>query len=108
VGVDLLVYLSNSVCLICLFTACVPPAIFFALVPYARCDTTLSAIFFIAAISLNGFCFSGLYSTHVDMAPDHAGTLMGITNSVGNVPGFLTEIVAEQFNKQGVSKWKEV
>ena len=85
------------------YVACFPTALFLGLVPYARCNTYMSSAFFIAAISINGFCYSGLYSTHVDMTPDHAGTLMGLTNSVGNMPGFLVEIVSEQFNKRGVS-----
>ena len=55
------------------------------------------------AMTFNGFCYCGLNSTHVDLAPDHAGTLMGITNSFGNIPGFLATIVADSFTKNGVS-----
>ena len=80
-----------------------PPAICLALIPTARCDTTYSSILFILAMTFNGACFSGMNSTHVDMAPDHAGTLMGITNSFGNIPGFLATIVANQFTGKGVS-----
>ena len=48
-------------------------------------------------MGLNGFIFSGLMSTHVDMAPNFAGTLMGITNSIGNIPGFIAPMVANAF-----------
>lgn len=43
----------------------------------------------------------------VDMAPDFAGTLMGITNSLGNIAGFLAPVVAAQFTKRGptVANW---
>ncbi|CAG2179341.1 unnamed protein product [Oppiella nova] len=48
--------------------------------------------------------------THVDMAPDYAGTLMGITNSLGNIPGFLAPIVANAFttNNNTLQGWSYV
>ncbi|KAI2798954.1 hypothetical protein BLOT_012573 [Blomia tropicalis] len=92
------------------FIAYMPPAICLALIPTARCDTTYSSILFILAMTFNGACFSGMNSTHVDMAPDHAGTLMGITNSFGNIPGFLATIVANQFTGKGqtIHNWSYV
>ena len=54
-------------------------------------------------MGLNGCSFSGFNSTHVDMAPDFAGTLMGMTNSIGNIPGFIAPLVAEAFYDKGVS-----
>ncbi len=53
-------------------------------------------------MGLNGCCFSGFNSTHVDMAPDFAGTLMGMTNSIGNIPGFVAPLVAASFYDKGV------
>ena len=81
-----------------------PGAVCLALVPTAQCNPTIAAILLILVMTLNGACHSGLNSTHVDLAPDHAGVLMGITNSIGNIPGFLATIVAERFTKNGVSK----
>jgi len=66
------------------------------------CDSTWSIIFFILAMGFNGCCYPGFNSTHVDMAPDFAGTLMGLTNSFGNIPGFIAPLVAASFYNSGV------
>lgn len=52
----------------------------------------------------------GLNSTHGDMSTRYAGVLMGITNGLGNIPGFLATIVAGQFTKNGdtVENWAPV
>jgi hypothetical protein len=36
------------------------------------------------------------------MAPDFAGTLMGLTNTFGNLPGFIAPIVANSLTSRGV------
>lgn len=36
------------------------------------------------------------------MAPTWSGALMGITNSIGNIPGFLATLVAAKFTQSGV------
>jgi len=40
-------------------------------------------------VGFNGFSFSGFQANHIDIASNFSGTLMGITNMVGNVMGFL-------------------
>lgn len=40
----------------------------------------------------NAFQNVGLGCAHLDMAAQHAGTLFGITNTFGNLPGFLVPI----------------
>lgn len=72
-------------------------------VTYSKCNTTLSIVFFTLAMGLNGCCYPGFNSTHVDMAPDFAGTLMGLTNTLGNLPGFIAPIVANALTEGGVS-----
>lgn len=73
------------------------------LIPYVECDTSLACLLLILVMTFNGGCHPGLNSTHVDMAPDFAGTLMGITNSIGNIPGFVATAMAKEFTKSGVS-----
>lgn len=48
----------------------------------------------------SGFIFSG-YNTpnHADLAPAYAGTLFGITNMIGTIPGFLAPQVNTMFIK---------
>ncbi|OMO61681.1 Major facilitator superfamily [Corchorus olitorius] len=40
-------------------------------------------------IALSSFALSGLYCTHQDMSPEYASILLGITNTVGAVPGIV-------------------
>jgi hypothetical protein len=55
------------------------------------------------ALGLNGFVYSGFMCTHVDMAPELAGTLFGITNTIASFPGFLAPSVANLITKNNVS-----
>ncbi|CAA0819939.1 Probable anion transporter 6- chloroplastic [Striga hermonthica] len=40
-------------------------------------------------LALSSFALSGLYCTHQDMSPEYASVLLGITNTVGAVPGII-------------------
>ncbi|KAI4376701.1 hypothetical protein MLD38_014435 [Melastoma candidum] len=40
-------------------------------------------------LALSSFTLSGLYCTHQDMSPEYASILLGITNTVGAVPGII-------------------
>ncbi|PIN22218.1 Permease of the major facilitator superfamily [Handroanthus impetiginosus] len=40
-------------------------------------------------LALSSFALSGLYCTHQDMSPEYASVLLGITNTVGAVPGIV-------------------
>ena len=86
-----------------LIIAFIPPAICIALIPIAGCNQIISCILLILAVTINGASFSGYNSTHVDMAPDFAGFLMGLTNSFGNIAGFVTPIVVDLFTNKEVS-----
>lgn len=39
--------------------------------------------------ALNAFVAGGFWVNHMDVAPRHAGTLMGITNTAGTLPGII-------------------
>ncbi|KAH9805394.1 putative anion transporter 6 [Citrus sinensis] len=42
-----------------------------------------------AGLALSSFALSGLYCTHQDISPEYASILLGITNTVGAVPGIV-------------------
>ncbi|XP_006287321.2 probable anion transporter 6, chloroplastic [Capsella rubella] len=42
-----------------------------------------------AGLALSSFALSGLYCTHQDISPEYASILLGITNTVGAVPGII-------------------
>ena len=50
---------------------------------------------------------SGFHVTHVDMAPDFAGTLMGITNGISNFNGIIAPFVVTALTdpKSKITEW---
>ncbi|KAH7671909.1 MFS transporter ACS family solute carrier family 17 protein [Dioscorea alata] len=40
-------------------------------------------------LALSSFALSGLYCTHQDISPEYASILLGITNTIGAVPGII-------------------
>ncbi|XP_010454342.1 PREDICTED: probable anion transporter 6, chloroplastic [Camelina sativa] len=42
-----------------------------------------------AGLALSSFALSGLYCTHQDISPEYASILLGLTNTVGAVPGIV-------------------
>lgn len=42
-----------------------------------------------AALSLNSGIFTGFFTNHMELAPNFAGTLLGITNSISNITSIL-------------------
>ena len=44
--------------------------------------------------AIGGFAVSGFFVNHMDIAPEHAGTLMGITNTAGTIPGIVGVMVS--------------
>lgn len=86
------------------------PAICLLLVTLVKCNPIANVSLFILAMALNGFVYSGYNVTHVDMSPDFAGTLMGITNCIANFTGFLAPIVVGIFTSEEhtVESWANV
>lgn len=52
-------------------------------------STTVAIILLATALGLNSGVITGFMSNHMDLAPNFAGTLMGITNSISNVTSIL-------------------
>ncbi len=46
------------------------------------------------ALFFAGFSFAGFAVNHLDIAPKYAGTLLGITNTVGTIPGVVGVLVS--------------
>ncbi|XP_020270545.1 probable anion transporter 6, chloroplastic isoform X2 [Asparagus officinalis] len=45
--------------------------------------------FLTSGLALSSFALSGLYCTHQDISPEYASILLGITNTVGAIPGIV-------------------
>ncbi|GFQ98058.1 putative inorganic phosphate cotransporter, partial [Trichonephila clavata] len=79
------------------------PAICLTAVAFLGCRPIIIVVLLSLAMGLNGFAFSGFICTHVDMSPDFAGTLYGITNCFSNFTGFLVPAFVGWINKDGQS-----
>ena len=71
------------------FSAFIPPAVCLCMLHFVGCHRYLVVVLLCATLGINGFNFSAVTCNQLDIAPKFAGTLMGITNSVGNIMGFL-------------------
>ncbi|XP_063244177.1 sialin-like isoform X2 [Bacillus rossius redtenbacheri] len=77
-------------------------------VSFAGCDRTAAvALMTVGTMTLGGM-FSGFLSNHIDIAPNFAGTLIGITNTVATIPGFLVPVLVGQLThgNQTIGQWR--
>ncbi|MFZ1742268.1 MAG: ACS family MFS transporter [Pontixanthobacter sp.] len=66
-----------------------------ALLIVGQATSAVAAIAIMTAGSaLGAFAVSGFFVNHMDIAPEHAGTLMGITNTAGTIPGIVGVLVS--------------
>jgi ACS family sodium-dependent inorganic phosphate cotransporter len=63
-------------------------ALFILLVPFAP-SAGVAVLMLSAVLGFGALTVSGYGTNHLDIAPNHAGMLMGITNTVGTVPGVV-------------------
>lgn len=61
--------------------------------------TVLAVILLILAVTMSGCVYSGYFVNHMDIAPQYAGTLMGIANGLAASSGFIAPYVASVITK---------
>jgi len=57
-------------------------------------QTALAVTLLTIAVSVSGCVFSGYLVNHMDIAPQYAGTLMGISNGIAASSGFIAPYIA--------------
>eukprot|EP00195_Chlamydomonas_chlamydogama_P013101 CAMPEP_0202904050 /NCGR_PEP_ID=MMETSP1392-20130828/27648_1 /ASSEMBLY_ACC=CAM_ASM_000868 /TAXON_ID=225041 /ORGANISM="Chlamydomonas chlamydogama, Strain SAG 11-48b" /LENGTH=531 /DNA_ID=CAMNT_0049591503 /DNA_START=299 /DNA_END=1894 /DNA_ORIENTATION=- len=57
--------------------------------PYVVDSTVLTVAAITASLGISSFSLAGLYCTHQDMSPKYASAMLGLTNTIGAVPGIL-------------------
>lgn len=77
------------------------PGLFLVLVPLAGCDGFWNMVLLAVAGGFHGMGHSGFMAAFVDLAPDFAGTLLGISNVIASIPGIaipamLGELLKDQ------------
>ncbi|CAF4767658.1 unnamed protein product, partial [Rotaria sp. Silwood2] len=62
---------------------------FLVAIGYMGCNHVGAVICCILAVAFLGLHSCGALISHLDVASNYAGTLVGITNSLGTIPGFV-------------------
>lgn len=78
--------LSNSL------STFVPALALFALMLVDADKPELTVLLLVIGVGMIGGIYSGFLINHMDISPIHAGTLMGIGNSLGNIFGFVAPL----------------
>ncbi|XP_026315251.1 putative inorganic phosphate cotransporter isoform X2 [Hyposmocoma kahamanoa] len=73
-------------------------------------DVTVAVLFLCLAMALNAGSYAGYMLVHIDMAPNFAGQMMGITNSVANFLAIFAPLAAGQLliDETSQSDWRKV
>jgi len=90
--------------------ASVIPAFCLVGVCLAGCDSTVVVALMIVGTTAFGTMFSGVFSNHTDIASNFAGTLIGITNMMATIPGFLVPAMvgAMTHGVPGLGPWHQI
>lgn len=67
------------------------PALTLVILPFLR-DSTQAIAMLTIAIGMNGFTYCGYMVNHMDLSPNFAGSLMGLTNTLANIMSILGPI----------------
>ena len=79
---------------ICTTFGAVSPGIFLILASYAECEVVPVIIHFILAMGLMGFYYPGMKVNIIDISPNYSHGVMGLSNGVGALIGFVAPYVA--------------
>ncbi|XP_035828102.1 sialin [Aplysia californica] len=69
---------------------CLIPATTLILVGYVGCNHVLVVVCLTLSVSLASFNGGGFSVNHLDLSPRFAGILLGLTNTVATIPGFVS------------------
>ncbi|KAK3733919.1 hypothetical protein QZH41_000980 [Actinostola sp. cb2023] len=77
---------------LCNSTGFIAQAIALVVVGYTG-DWKLVVVFLTVSVGLNGFVYSGFFVNHLDIAPQYAGVLIGISNTIATLPGIFSPLL---------------
>ncbi|XP_076368090.1 putative inorganic phosphate cotransporter isoform X2 [Tachypleus tridentatus] len=79
-------------------------------VTLADCNHALAVTILALSMGFNGFIFPGFFVVGVDMAPNYAGVLMGLSNGISQLNGFIVPYVVGSLTqgRQTLQQWKKV
>ncbi|KAL4217610.1 hypothetical protein ACF0H5_022352 [Mactra antiquata] len=65
------------------------PGILMICVKFAGCNHYVAVALLVLCLTAGGFTMGGFQVNHIDLSPNFAGVLMGMSNSWATIPGFL-------------------
>lgn len=86
------------------------PMVGLMLMCFVNCNTSLAMMVLCISVGLSGSANCGFLCSHQELAPNFAGTLLGITNTVGSAAGVLAPIITGSITEgnQTLSAWRTV
>ncbi|XP_019869409.2 putative inorganic phosphate cotransporter isoform X2 [Aethina tumida] len=86
------------------------PAIALVFLGLGTESTNVSIALLVIAVSTNSAIYSGFNVNHIDLSPNHSGTLMGLTNCVSNIFSLLAPLMVQIVvsNEDDASEWRIV
>ncbi|KAK2143014.1 hypothetical protein LSH36_887g02089 [Paralvinella palmiformis] len=71
------------------------PAVFLIGLGFVECEQAILGVALLTVcVTLSGCAYTGFLVNHMDIAPRYAGTLLGISNGIGAISGFVAPSVA--------------
>ncbi|XP_041979313.1 sialin [Aricia agestis] len=79
-------------------------------IAWAGCDRIAVMILLNVTSAFGGAVYAGNQMNHIDLSPQFAGTMYGITNAASNICGFLAPYVTGSIisGQQTLGQWREV
>ncbi|XP_046377073.2 sialin-like isoform X1 [Haliotis rufescens] len=79
-------------------------------VSYVGCDHIWAVVLLTVSLGTNGISMGGFNVNHLDIAPKFAGVMLGITNGIASIPGFLAPAVVGYItnNRETIEGWRYV
>eukprot|EP00095_Tigriopus_kingsejongensis_P003697 maker-scaffold1581_size34907-snap-gene-0.7 protein:Tk03697 transcript:maker-scaffold1581_size34907-snap-gene-0.7-mRNA-1 annotation:"vesicular glutamate transporter -like" len=69
----------------------------------------LAITFLSCSLGCGGFAWAGFSINHLDIAPQYAAILMGISNTIGTIPGIISPVITGYIVKEGTAQeWQYV
>ncbi|KAI5091729.1 sialin isoform X1, partial [Silurus meridionalis] len=91
------------------FAGLILPAGLLVAVGFAGCSGVLAVTFLTLSTTLGGFSAAGVFINQLDIAPQYAGILLGITNTFGTLPGVAAPMaVGYLTNNHTLMGWRTV
>ena len=81
-------------------------ALFLLLCGYFGTTKLVAVVLLTLGVGLSGLSMAGYPINHIDIAPNFAGVLMGISNTAGTIPGILGPQIAKLLTPN-VRRWIE-